>query len=231
MDSGFTIVPLLLAAAAISGCTAEDQAVRIRAAILHSRQLGAHGLGYGERSLEELSRTLKPADIPDIVSLASDRELRTGVQFALASQCEPAVPAVREAAAGRRMDFLDASDTLRVLSGYGQCSPAARQRARDAISEIDALRQADQARNMASVEREKEDDARIQKNAVTLMQGGQQAQTLSRAEREEIYRRSLKAMGLAEGGPMTPQQKDLADRMYQTMVLGEPGDSSNTPPK
>jgi hypothetical protein len=222
-----TMVSLLLAVGASSGCAAEDQAERIRAAVLHSRQLGAHGLGYGERSLEELSRKLQPADIPGLISLASDRELRIGVQFALASQCEPAIAAVRDAAAGRHMDFLDASDTLRLVSEYGKCSAAARQRARDAMAEIESLRRTDQARNIASIKREKQEDARIQENALTLMQGG--AQQLSRAEREEVYRRSLKAMGLAEGGPLTPQQKELVDRMYRSMVLGEPGGPPNTP--
>lgn len=228
MDSSLvTMISLLLAVAASSGCTAEDQAERIRAAVLHSRQLGAHGLGYGERSLEELSRTLQPADIPGLLSLISDRELRIGVQFALASQCEPAIPAVRDAAAGRRMDFLDASDTLRLVSGYGKCSAAARQRARDVMAEIESLRRTDQARNMASMKREKQEDERIQKNAMTLTQG--EAQQLSHTEREEVYRRSLEAMGLPEGGPMTPQQKELVDRMYRSMVLGEPGGPPNTP--
>jgi len=39
-------------------------------------------------------------------------------------------------------------------------------------------------------------------------------------------------MGLKEDGPMTLQQKELVQRMYRTMVLGEPGPpSSNTPTK
>jgi hypothetical protein len=29
------------------------------------------------------------------------------------------------------------------------------------------------------------------------------------------------AMGIKEGGPMTPEQKKIADRMYHSMVLGE----------
>jgi hypothetical protein len=53
-----------------------------------------------------------------------------------------------------------------------------------------------------------------------------QAATLSRKEREEVYRRSVKAMGLDENGPLTPQQKDMLDRMYRTMVLGESGKRS-----
>jgi hypothetical protein len=34
-------------------------------------------------------------------------------------------------------------------------------------------------------------------------------------------------MGLDENGPLTPQQKDMLDRMYRTMVLGESGKPSS----
>jgi hypothetical protein len=70
------------------------------------------------------------------------------------------------------------------------------------------------------------EDARIQRNALK-MTNPKQAKDLTRQEREEVFRRSLKAMGLKEDGPMTPAQKDLVQRMYRTMVLGE---SSNRPP-
>jgi hypothetical protein len=222
-----TVVPLLLAAAGTPGCTEEDRGERIRKAILHSRQLGAHGLGYGERSLEELSDKLQPADIPNLIALASDRYWRTGAQFALASQCEPAVAAIRDAAARRRIEFPDASDALRLLSGYAGCPEAVRRQARETIAEIESLRQAEEARAGAAIERQKEEDARIRGNATTLMQGGAQAQTLTRGEKEEIFRRSLRGMGLPEKGPMTPQQRQLADRMYRSMVLGDPGASSD----
>ena len=224
---------LLSLAFAVSGPAfgADDpDTARIRSTILHSRQMGAHGLGYGDRSLDELSRNLRPADIPRLVTLFSDRELRVGAQFALASQCSPAVAAVRDAAAGGRMDYLDASDTLDIVSGNGRCPEEARRRARDAAAEVESLRRDHQARGAERARLEKEDDARVQRNGALLMQGGAQAQSLSRAEREEVYRRSLKAMGISEGGPMTPQQKDLAERMYRSMVLGESGRSSNAPP-
>jgi hypothetical protein len=47
------------------------------------------------------------------------------------------------------------------------------------------------------------------------------AKELTREEREEVYQRSLKAMGLNEKGPLTPAQQRLVDRMYRRMVLGE----------
>jgi len=188
-------------------------------------------MGYGERSMNELSRKLTPKDIPAVISLLSDHELRVGAQFALASQCEAAIAPVREAAAQHKMDFLDASDVMNLISGFGGCAPQAKERAQAVRSEIETLRKVDQAKTMERAKREKEEDARIQRNAVPMMQGREQARTLSRKEREEVYRRSLKAMGLSEGGPMTPEQKELADRMYRSMVLGEPGASSNTQPK
>jgi hypothetical protein len=188
-------------------------------------------MGYGERSLDELSRRIGPADIPALISLGPDREMRTGARFALASQCAEAIPAVRDAAAARWMDFSDASDVMSLVAAYAKCPPAAQRQAREIEAELEALRQDDLAKAAARARREREEDARIQQNASILLQGGGQAQALSRAEREEVYRRSLKAMGLAEGAPMTAQQRDMVDRMYRNMVLGEPGASSNAQPK
>jgi len=93
-------------------------------------------------------------------------------------------------------------------------------------SEIHALGEAEQARLEQEAKEKAVEDARIQRNALK-MTDPQQAKELTRQEREEIYRRSLKAMGLKEDGPLTPAQKDLIQRMYRTMVLGESG---NRPP-
>ena len=67
------------------------------------------------------------------------------------------------------------------------------------------------------------EDARIQRNALKMLDS-EQAKNLTLKEREEVYRRSLKQMGLKEHGPMTPAQKDMVRRMYRTMVLGESGE-------
>jgi len=40
--------------------------------------------------------------------------------------------------------------------------------------------------------------------------------------RLEVFRRSLKAMGLSEDGPMTARQEELVDTMDRTMVLNAP---------
>ena len=49
-------------------------------------------MGYNTESLNEMSRKLVPADIPALIELLSDRRLQVGVSFALASQCEAAIP-------------------------------------------------------------------------------------------------------------------------------------------
>lgn len=188
-------------------------------------------MGYGERSLNELSRRLTPADVPVLVSLLPDRELSVGVEFALASQCEHGTSAVREAATTHKMGFLDASDVMSLISSFRGCTSQARSQAKEALAELDALRREEQAVAKRRAEERAMEDARIQQNGVRMMQGSKQMQELSRDEREEVFRRSLKAMGLSEDGPMTPQQRELVDRMYRTMVLGEPGNppSSNDP--
>jgi hypothetical protein len=45
---------------------------RVRVTILYSRHLGAHGLGYNDRSLLELSQKLSPADVPSMMTLLAD---------------------------------------------------------------------------------------------------------------------------------------------------------------
>jgi hypothetical protein len=203
----------------------DSQAARLRRIILHSRHLGAHGMGYNRPSEFELSRKLTPADIPTLISLSREPDLRVGVQFALASQCDAAILPVRQAAAEHKMDFLDASDTMALISDFSGCTPEAQKKALGMGEELDRLRQEDYAKAMQEAKQQAENDARIQRNAVR-MGDPNQAKNLTREEREEVFRRSLKAMGLSEDGPMTPEQKKLVDRMYRTMVLREPANPS-----
>jgi hypothetical protein len=93
-------------------------------------------------------------------------------------------------------------------------------------SELHSLGDAEQRRLRQEAKEKAAKDARIQRNTLKMMDP-KQAKELTRQEREELYRRSLKAMGLKEDGPMTPAQKDLVQRMYRNMVLGESG---NRPP-
>ena len=177
-------------------------------------------MGYNDRSMSELSRRLSPVDIPKLIALLTDRTVRVGAQFALASQCEASILPVREASKQHQMDFLEASDVMDLISGFAGCPPMAREEARAMRGEIDQLRKDEQARIAEEAKRKAENDARIQENSIKMMDPSR-AKELTREEREEVYQRSLKAMGLSEKGPLTPAQRKMVDRMYRTMVLGE----------
>lgn len=196
---------------------------RVRKAILTSRHLGAHGLGYNEQSMEALSRKLNSSDIPILVSLLADRDLRVGAQFALAAQCEAAILPVHDAAADHKMSCLDADDIISLIENFSRCSPETQLKATAMRAEIHTLEKIDEQKMAEEAKQRAVIDQRIQNNGLKMLDPNQ-ARTLTRQEREEAYHRSLKAMGLSEDGPMTPEQRDLVQRMYRTMVLGESGD-------
>ncbi len=216
------LASLCLGANAESSAGNSESLERVRRIILHSRHLGAHGMGYNNQSQNALSQKLTSADVPILIDLVADKDLHVGVQFALASQCDAAIIPVREAVMQHKMLFLDAEDIMRLIEDFAVCTQETQQRASAMRSEIHALGEAEQARLEQEANEKAVEDARIQRNALK-MTDPQQAKELTRQEREEVYRRSLKAMGLKEDGPLTPAQKDLVQRMYRTMVLGESG--------
>jgi len=216
------LASLCLGANAESSAGNSESLERVRRIILHSRHLGAHGMGYNNQSQNALSQKLTSADVPILIDLVADKDLHVGVQFALASQCDAAIIPVREAVMQHKMLFLDAEDIMRLIEDFAVCTQETQQRASAMRSEIHALGEAEQARLEQEAKEKAVEDARIQRNALK-MTDPQQAKELTRQEREEVYRRSLKAMGLKEDGPLTPAQKDLIQRMYRTMVLGESG--------
>jgi len=224
-----TMVCLVVAVASLA--FGQNSEARVRRIILSTRHLGAHGMGYNIQSLWQLSKKLAPADIPVLLSIASGEPgISVGAQFALASQCGPSVAAVRETvvrddAAQRKFIYLDAEDTLQLISEFEGCSTEVRRQALDARAEIQRLHEEEHTRIEQESKQKADDDARIQRNGLKLLDP-EQAKTLTREERLEIYRRSLAAMGLKEDGPMTPEQKKLVDRMYRSMVL----DEVKTPP-
>jgi hypothetical protein len=219
-----TIICFALAVASVA--SGQNSEARVRRIILSTRHLGAHGMGYNTQSLWQLSRKLTPVDIPVLVSIASGQSsIAVGAQFALASQCGPSVAAVRDAMAPdgawqRKFLYMDAEDTLQLISEFEGCSPEVRRQASDARAEVQRFHEEEHARIAQESKQKADDDARIQRNGLKLLDP-EQAKTLTREERLEIYRRSLAAMGLKEDGPMTPEQKKLVDRMYRSMVLGE----------
>jgi hypothetical protein len=211
------LVSLPVCAAAQTPKTAAE----LRVIILRTQHLGAHGMSYGETALHELATRIQPDDIPALIDLHSDRQLRTGVAFALASQCQASIQPTREAAIQHKMHFFEAQEVMDLIASFEACSADSKEKAIAMRFELGALSDAYQAKAAAEAKQKAEDDARIQRNGLKITDP-KQAASLTRLEREEVYHRSLKAMGLDENGPLTPQQRDLVDRMYRTMVLGEP---------
>jgi hypothetical protein len=84
--------------------------------------------------------------------------------------------------------------------------------------ELDKVGQEDQARIAAEAKRKAENDAHIQQNGLKWIDPNR-AKELTGQEREE------ETLGLNENGPLTPAQKQMVERMYRTMVLGEFGPS------
>src|SRR5215471_4257185 len=216
---------LLLAILTLAGVSvaAEDVArskVEVRRIIVHSRHLGAHGMGYNERSQTEMSQELTPADIPMLISFLNDSDLRVGAQFGLASQCEAAImPVQRAVITDESVSSLDADDIMDLIADFGKCRPETQAAARAMRAEIDKLVQARQAQRAREREEQAANDQRIQRNSLKMIDP-QQQKTLSPTEREEAFHRAIKAAGLEN--PQTPAQKALVDRMYRTMVLDEP---------
>jgi hypothetical protein len=197
-------------------------AERVRHIILRSRSPGAHGFGYSSNSLSTLSRKLTPADVATLIDLAADKDLHVGVQFALASQCEATLIPVRAAVIQHKMSFLDAEEVMRLIEDCAICRPETQQASSAMRSEIHSLGEAEQRRLEEEAKEKAAENARIQRNAFKMLDP-EMAKSLTRQEREEVYQRSLKEMGLKEDGPMTPAQREMVERMYRTMVLGESG--------
>jgi len=211
------------AALSLSASAAKSQA-ELELIVLGSRHLGAHGIGYSDRSLMELSQRLNPTDIPGLLSLLDKTKLRVGVQFALASQCEAAIQPTQLAVANNKLRALEADDIMDLMAGFTGCSPDVQAKARAARVEIDAADSERQAQRQKEVQARAADDARIQQNGLKMLDP-EQRRTLTRAEREEVFRRSIKAAGLEN--PQTPAQKAMVDRMYRTMVLDDAPVSPN----
>lgn len=231
------LLVLILAAACVAEAGPLAQPARSKAElkkiILHTRHFGAHGMGYNDRSLFQLSRAITPADIPNLISLLDengdilkdDVYVLVGARFALASQCDAAIMPLQQAAEqNEHIAWSDADDILELMAGFQGCEPATQAKARAVKSEIHAAAEQRLATEHQRLQEKAADDARIQKNALK-MSDPKQKKTLTRAEREEVFRRSVKAAGLEN--PQTPEQKALVDRMYRTLVLDEPSGRPN----
>ena len=98
------------------------------------RWMGAHGLGYGERSLNELSSKLTSADMPALIARldGKNRSAAAGTTFGLASQCGAAIDPPYAAATGTKDSFSrygDAREVLRQVANAARCPAQERARA------------------------------------------------------------------------------------------------------
>ena len=220
MRTAKRIVQVAAACVALSvvAMAADENDARVRNIILHSRQMGAHGLGYSSVSMLEMSRTLRPTDIPALIRLLQEREVRVGAGFGLASQCAAAIEPVRKAAAEKGAEFLASEEIMDLIGENSECSEEARKEAAAAKIELTAEREAENERIAAEARKREENDQRIQENGLKMLDPNRRGE-LTLAERKEVFERSVKAAGLEN--PQTQAQKDMVDRMYRTMVLGE----------
>jgi hypothetical protein len=201
-----------------AAASADDGDTRVRNIILNSRHMGAHGLGYNTESMQEMAHKLRATDVPVLVRLLHDRDVSVGAEFGLASQCAAAIEPVSKAAAQKKADFLASEEVMELIGENKDCSDQAKKDAAAAKANLAALREAEYERIAAEARKREENDQRIQENGLKLMDPTRRGE-LTLEERKEVFERSVKAAGLEH--PQTQAQKDLVDKMYRTMVLGE----------
>src|ERR1051326_6616148 len=84
-----------LAVFSLAGCRVFSRSPEkdLKSRILKTRQWGAHGLGYGRKSIQEMRRTIRKEDIPGLLGLWTrrDGDVRIGAAFALGSLCGESV--------------------------------------------------------------------------------------------------------------------------------------------
>jgi hypothetical protein len=133
------IIFLFMVGPTCAGREPSPETRRIQNVLRRARHMGAHGLGYGSRSLDELSKGIHPADIPVLIRLVSDRNYSVGAQFALASQCGDAIEPTLQALRGRVIDRFAAADILSLIVGFSRCTAADQARAAGLINRIEGM--------------------------------------------------------------------------------------------
>lgn len=200
-----TLVALLFGIGAVAASPEGGRAAsedRVRDAIVKSQRLGAHGLGYNHDSLVALSKALTPDDLPTMLGMLKNKSSsKTGVVFALASQCGAAIaPVLAEVSHDDYplAQMADARDSLRILAGFGGCSAADRESARSAERELERVERRKIDRVMESVRTHRSEDARVENNALKLL-NPDRASEVSLEECIEVVMRSRAALQGGEG--------------------------------
>lgn len=194
---------LALVYAAHAGAVDMNEVDRVRQIVLQSRQAGAHGLGYGERSLKELSRKLKPADVPALIVLLDNRNRSAaiGATFGLASQCGAAIDPVGAIATGASenlLHFSDAREVLEQLANFKACARADRARALEKVPLIDEAERDYSARGAEEIRHRDTEDARLQAEGLKMLDPLQRA-VISREDCLRVAERNRAATGIRPG--------------------------------
>ena len=101
-------------------------------------------MGYSSQSLNTLSQKLTSTDVPTLIDLAAEKNLRVGVQFALASQCGAALIPFRGAVLQHKITFLYGKEVIRLIEDFSFCTPKTKDRAVAIRSGIHLLDEAKQ---------------------------------------------------------------------------------------
>ncbi|MCM2281746.1 MAG: hypothetical protein NDI61_07855 [Bdellovibrionaceae bacterium] len=207
------------------------RAEQVRKIIRESQHEGAHGPGYDAESLKEMSAQLSPSDsrvLLDLYQRSSEPEhkdlgLRTGVVFALASLCQTGIETVLLAVQQNIMDEIDAINGMNLIAKTDHCDSKTKQNAVVHRQKIEKISTERRTRAQKQRQEDEKNDARIQENGLKMLHP-EESRSLSRQEREEVFKRSIKAIGL--DGPRTPDQEKMYRQMYEAMVLGKKQTSS-----
>lgn len=204
--NGYGVLSLLCAAllsSAVYGDAGSADIDRVRRAILQSRQVGAHGLGYGERSLNDLYRSLKPKDIPVLIALLDhkNRDIAIGASFGLAAQCGAAIDPIyglAQAPGAELRRYGEARETLERVSRFARCPDAERKRAAETAAKLESMEQAALARRSAEIERRNAEDKRLQGEGMKMLDPAQRSQ-VSLDDCLAVVERNRKATGIKPG--------------------------------
>jgi len=251
------LVALLLLAPHISHAVSDEARVLSLLEKTRHLTMGGHSMTPGldyvyPDSLFEMAQRLSENDIPVLLKLLekdnefpgkySDRKaynknykIAEGASFGLAALCGRSISPIMMAVKANRLDANMGvkNDPLHWIDAFSQvpggCSAQDAQRAKAAQQKIAILNDARQAKVQLEYEQRKavEDDTRnrINSNGMKMLDPVA-AENLTLEERKEVFASSVKSMGL-DKDQLTPEQKVLVQKMYNTMVLQQGRQTSN----
>jgi len=186
--------------------------------IKKARYFGGRGFGYNNRSLDELSEKLRPADAPILIGLlhAEDYTLATGASFGLAALCDTGAEALAQAIANDDSLPLDrARDSFNMMLHFSKCTAETRSRVHELAPAIDTAFQRRMEKHDA--DRRAAEAALVRHNTLSLKLLDPEARkTLTPEERQEIFDANVKSLHL--GGKRDADQEKLYQMMKKSIL-------------